>query len=68
MLRVLIYTSVVGSLMLGLTGCERVGEPWDKSDYFAVERTARSAEQQKGLRDRLSHTQAERERGLHQTF
>ncbi|MDH3282271.1 MAG: hypothetical protein OEQ18_14235 [Gammaproteobacteria bacterium] len=67
MLRALIFMSVVAGLIVSLVGCDRVGEPWDKTDYFAAERSARTPEQQKRLRDRLGNTQTEGEYGLRQT-
>ena len=44
-------------LVLGLvfvSGCAKVGEPWDKSDYFKEERM-RSSEQQQFLQHRLAY-------------
>jgi len=49
-----------------LSGCERVGEPWDNTGYFAKERT-RTAAQQRALQLRLNHTQNEYEQGAHTT-
>ncbi len=47
-----------------LSGCERIGEPWDQAGYFAQERQ-RSPEQHKRLRQRLIHTQSELGPGMH---
>lgn len=60
MQRLLINVLLVGGLILGLVGCEKIGEPWDNTGYFEEERTIRSAEQEKHLRDRVMHTQADR--------
>ena len=38
------------------TGCEKVHEPWDTTDYFEAERS-RTPEQQKALRHRLASAQ-----------
>ncbi len=37
-----------------VSGCAKVSEPWDKSDYFKEERI-RSAEQQQVLQHRLAY-------------
>lgn len=46
-------------LLLGLvlfTGCQRISEPWDTTDYFKEERT-RTPEQQRALQHRLASIQ-----------
>ncbi len=59
---------LAGAITLGLTGCERVKEPWDDTGYFRGDRV-RTATQHKKLQERIMHTQAlstEQQMGLHQ--
>ena len=44
---------VLGTVLL--TGCQKVGEPWDPSGYFDKHRT-RTEEQQQTLQNRLAYT------------
>jgi hypothetical protein len=38
-----------------ISGCQKVGEPWDSSGYFEEHRT-RTAEQQAILKNRMANT------------
>ncbi|MFQ5755898.1 MAG: hypothetical protein ACE5H7_07345 [Acidiferrobacterales bacterium] len=52
-------TAAAVILLLGfsaLTGCSKVNEPWDNSDYFKQERT-RTLQQQSALKHRLAYAQ-----------
>jgi len=50
--------ALVAAIMVGLTGCTQVGEPWDDTDYFEQERT-----HFEGLQEQLRHRAMQTQRG-----
>lgn len=58
-----VFFAAVTAMILG--GCSRVQEPWDSTGYFKEER-ARSAAQEKALRERALHGEVDREPGIQQ--
>lgn len=57
---------VAGAFSIGISACNKDGDPWDRTNYFEKHR-AQQPGQEKRLRDRLRHTQSEFQWPSHQT-
>jgi hypothetical protein len=65
MAKIMLLLLVASVSSVVVTGCNKEGDPWDSTKYFENHRT-QPAGQAKRLRDRLFHTQGEKERPAHQ--